>query len=81
MLLLGEIINSAKKEFIKLFAEEYNQNIGVDDINIISECMKYGKYYLLVITETNDKKTLALFTVTTDIKKVVSLVDFRTIEI
>ena len=81
MLLLGEIINSAKKEFIKLFAEEYNQNIGVDDINIISAYMKYGKYYLLAITETNDKKTLALFTVTTDIKKIVSLVDFRTIEI
>ena len=80
MLLLGEIINSAKKEFIKLFAEEYNQSIGVDDINIISAYMKYGKYYLLAITEANDKKTLALFTVTTDNRKV-SLVDFRTIKI
>ena len=78
---MGEIINSAKKEFIKLFAEEYNQNIGVDDINIISAYMKHGKYHLLAITEGNGKKTLALFTVTTDIKKVVSLVDFRTIEI
>ena len=78
---MSEIINSAKKEFIKLFAEEYNQSIGVDDINIISAYMKCGKYYLLAITETNDMKTLALFTVTTDIKKVVSLVDFRTIEI
>ena len=78
---MGEIINSAKKEFIKLFAEEYNQSIGVDDINIISAYMKYGKYYLLAITETNSKKTLGLFMVTTDIKKVVSLVDFRTIEI
>ena len=78
---MSEIINSAKKEFIKLFAEEYNQSIGVDDINIISAYMKHGKYHLLAITETNGKKTLALFTVTTDIKKVVSLVDFRTIEI
>ena len=42
--------------------------------------MKCGKYYLLAITETNGKKTLALFTVTTDNRKV-SLVDFRTIEI
>lgn len=78
---MSEIINSAKKEFIKLYEEKYNQSIGVDDINIISAYMKYGKYYLLAITETNDMKTLALFTVTTDIKKVVSLVDFRTIEI
>ena len=78
---MSEIINSAKKEFIKLFAEEYNQSIGVDDINIISAYMKHGKYHLLAITEGNGKKTLALFTVTTDNKKVVSLVDFRTIEI
>ena len=77
---MSEIINSAKKEFIKLFAEEYNQSIGVEDINIISAYMKYGKYYLLAITETNDMKTLALFTVTTDNRKV-SLVDSRTIEI
>ena len=77
---MSEIINSAKKEFIKLYEEKYNQSIGVDDINIISAYMKYGKYYLLAITETNDKKTLALFTVTTDNRKV-SLVDFRTIEI
>ena len=28
---MGEIINSAKNEFIKLFAEEYNQNIGWDN--------------------------------------------------
>lgn len=77
---MSEIINSAKKEFIKLFAEEYNQSIGVDDINIISAYMKYGKYYLLAIAETNAMKTLALFTVTTDNRKV-SLVDFRTIEI
>lgn len=80
MLLLSEIINSAKKEFIKLYEEKYNQSIGVDDINIISAYMKYGKYYLLAITETNGMKTLALFTVTTDIRKV-SLVDFRTIKI
>ena len=80
MLLLGEIINSAKKEFIKLFAEEYNQSIGVDDINIISAYMKHGKYHLLAITEGNGKKTLALFTVSTDNRQV-SLVDFRTIEI
>ena len=78
---MSEIINSAKKEFIKLFAKEYNQSIGVDDINIISAYMKSGKYYLLTIAEANSKKTLALFTVTTDIKKVVSLIDFRTIEI
>ena len=77
---MSEIINSAKKEFIKLFAEEYNQSIGVDDINIISAYMKCGKYYLLAITEANSKKTLALFTVTTDNRQV-SLVDFRTIEI
>ena len=77
---MSEIINSAKKEFIKLFAEEYNQSIGVDDINIISAYMKHGKYHLLAITEGNGKKTLALFTVTTDHRKV-SLVDFRTIEI
>ena len=77
---MGEIINSAKKEFIKLYKEKYNQSIGVDDINIISAYMKYGKYYLLAITETNDMKTLALFTVTTDNRKV-SLVDFRTIKI
>ena len=80
MLLLSEIINSAKKEFIKLFAEEYNQSIGVEDINIISAYMKCGKYYLLAITEANSKKTLALFTVTSDNRKV-SLVDSRTIEI
>lgn len=80
MLLLSEIINSAKKEFIKLFSEEYNQSIGVDDINIISAYMKHGKYHLLAITEGNGKKTLALFTVTTDNREV-SLVDFRTIEI
>lgn len=77
---MGEIINSAKKEFIKLYKEKYNQSIGVDDINIISAYMKYGKYYLLAITEGNGKKTLALFTVTTDNRQV-SLVDFRTIEI
>ena len=77
---MSEIINSAKKEFIKLFAEEYNQSIGVDDINIISAYMKHGKYHLLAITEGNGKKTLALFTVTTDNRRV-SLVDFRTIEI
>ena len=77
---MSEIINSAKKEFIKLFAEEYNQNIGVDDINIISAYMKHGKYHLLAITEGNGKKTLALFTVTTDNRQV-SLVDLRTIEI
>ena len=77
---MSEIINSAKKEFIKLFAEEYNQSIGVDDINIISAYMKHGKYHLLAITEGNGKKTLALFTVSTDNRKV-SLVDFRTIEI
>lgn len=77
---MSEIINSAKKEFIKLYEEKYNQSIGVDDINIISAYMKYGKYYLLAITETNDMKTLALFTVTTDNRKV-SLVDFRTIKI
>ena len=77
---MSEIINSAKKEFIKLYKEKYNQSIGVDDINIISAYMKYGKYYLLAITETNDMKTLALFTVTTDNRKV-SLVDFRTIKI
>lgn len=77
---MSEIINSAKKEFIKLFAEEYNQSIGVDDINIISAYMKHGKYHLLAITEGNGKKTLALFTVTTDNRQV-SLVDFRTIEI
>lgn len=77
---MSEIINSAKKEFIKLFSEEYNQSIGVDDINIISAYMKHGKYHLLAITEGNDKKTLALFTVTTDNREV-SLVDFRTIEI
>lgn len=77
---MSEIINSAKKEFIKLFAEEYNQSIGVDDINIISAYMKHGKYHLLAITEGNGKKTLALFTVTTDNREV-SLVDFRTIEI
>lgn len=77
---MGEIINSAKKEFIKLYKEKYNQSIGVDDINIISAYMKYGKYYLLAITETNGMKTLVLFTVTTDNRKV-SLVDFRTIEI
>ena len=77
---MSEIINSAKKEFIKLFAEEYNQSIGVDDINIISAYMKHGKYHLLAITEGNGKKTLALFTVTTDNRKV-SLVDFRTIDI
>ena len=77
---MSEIINSAKKEFIKLYEEKYNQSIGVDDINIISAYMKYGKYYLLAITEANGKKTLALFTVTTDNRKV-SLVDFRTIEI
>ena len=77
---MGEIINSAKKEFIKLFAEEYNQNIGVDDINILSAYIKYGKYYLLAITEPNGMKPLALFTVTTDNRKV-SLVDFRTIKI
>ena len=76
---MSEIINSAKKEFIKLFAEEYNQSIGVDDINIISAYMKHGKYHLLAITEGNGKKTLALFTVTTDNREV-SLVDFRTIE-
>ena len=77
---MSEIIDSAKKEFIKLFAEEYNQSIGVDDINIISAYMKHGKYHLLAITEGNGKKTLALFTVTTDNREV-SLVDFRTIEI
>ena len=77
---MSEIINSAKKEFIKLYEEEYNQSIGVDDINIISAYMKYGKYYLLAIAETNSMKTLALFTVTTDNRKV-SLVDFRTIKI
>lgn len=77
---MGEIINSAKKEFIKLYKEKYNQSIGVDDINIISAYMKYGKYYLLAIAETNGMKTLALFTVTTDNRKV-SLVDFRTIKI
>ena len=77
---MSEIINSAKKEFIKLYKEKYNQSIGVDDINIISAYMKYGKYYLLAITEANSKKTLALFTVTTDNRKV-SLVDSRTIEI
>ena len=77
---MSEIINSAKKEFIKLFAEEYNQSIGIDDINIISAYMKNGKYHLLAITEGNGKKTLALFTVTTDNREV-SLVDFRTIEI
>lgn len=77
---MSEIINSAKKEFIKLYEEEYNQSIGVDDINIISAYMKYGKYYLLAIAETNGMKTLALFTVTTDNRKV-SLVDFRTIKI
>ena len=77
---MSEIINSAKKEFIKLYDEKYNQSIGVDDINIISAYMKYGKYYLLAITETNGMKTLALFTVTTDNRKV-SLVDFRTIKI
>ena len=77
---MSEIINSAKKEFIKLFAEEYNQSIGVDDINIISAYMKHGKYHLLAITEGNGKKTLALFTVTTDNREV-SLVDFKTIEI
>lgn len=77
---MGEIINSAKKEFIKLYKEKYNQSIAVDDINIISAYMKYGKYYLLAITETNGMKTLALFTVTTDNRKV-SLVDFRTIKI
>ena len=77
---MSEIINSAKKEFIKLFAEEYNQSIGVDDINIISAYMKHGKYHLLAITEGNGKRTLALFTVTTDNRQV-SLVDFRTIEI
>ena len=77
---MSEIINSAKKEFIKLFAEEYNQSISVDDINIISAYMKHGKYHLLAITEGNGKKTLALFTVTTDNRQV-SLVDFRTIEI
>lgn len=77
---MSEIINSAKKEFIKLFSEEYNQSIGVDDINIISAYMKHGKYHLLAIAEANGKKTLALFTVTTDNRQV-SLVDFRTIEI
>lgn len=77
---MSEIINSAKKEFIKLFSEEYNWNIGVDDINIISAYMKHEKYHLLAITEGNGKKTLALFTVTTDNRQV-SLVDFRTIEI
>lgn len=77
---MSEIINSAKKEFIKLFSEEYNQSIGVDDINIISAYMKHGKYNLLAIAEANGKKTLALFTVTTDNREV-SLVDFRTIEI
>ena len=77
---MSEIINSAKKEFINLFAEEYNQSIGVDDINIISAYMKHGKYNLLAIAEANGKKTLALFTVTTDNRQV-SLVDFRTIEI
>ena len=77
---MSEIINSATKEFIKLFAEEYNQSIGVDDINIISAYMKHGKYHLLAITEGNGKKTLALFTVSTDNRQV-SLVDFRTIEI
>ena len=77
---MSEIINSAKKEFIKLFAEEYNQSIGVDDINIVSAYMKHGKYHLLAITEGNGKKTLALFTVSTDNRQV-SLVDFRTIDI
>ena len=77
---MSEIINSAKKEFIKLFSEEYNQSIGVDDINIISAYIKHGKYHLLAITEGNGKKTLALFTVSTDNRQV-SLVDFRTIEI
>ena len=77
---MSKIINSAKKEFIKLYEEKYNQSIGVDDINIISAYMKYGKYYLLAIVETNGMKTLALFTVTTDNRKV-SLVDFRTIKI
>ena len=77
---MSEIINSANKEFIKLYEEKYNQSIGVDDINIISAYMKYGKYYLLAIVETNGMKTLALFTVTTDNRKV-SLVDFRTIKI
>ena len=77
---MSEIINSAKKEFIKLFSEEYNQSIGVDDINIISAYMKHGKYHLLAIAEGNGKKTLALFTVSTDNRQV-SLVDFRTIEI
>ena len=77
---MSEIINSAKKEFIKLFSEEYNQSIGVDDINIISAYMKHGKYHLLAITEGNGKKTLALFTVSTDNRQV-SLVDFRTIDI
>ena len=77
---MSEVINSAKKEFIKLFAEEYNQSIGVDDINIISAYMKHGKYHLLAIAEAIGKKTLALFTVTTDNREV-SLVDFRTIEI
>ena len=77
---MSEIINSAKKEFIKLFSEEYNQSIGVDDINIISAYMKHGKYHLLAITEDNGNKTLALFTVSTDNRQV-SLVDFRTIEI
>ena len=77
---MSEIINNAKKEFIKLFSEEYNQSIGIDDINIISAYMKNGKYHLLAITEGNGKKTLALFTVTTDNREV-SLVDFRTIEI
>ena len=80
MLLLSEIINSAKKEFIKFYEEEYNQSIGVDDINIISAYMKHGKYHLLAITEGNGKKTLALFTVSTDNRQV-SLVDFRTIDI
>ena len=78
---MSEIINSAKKEFIKLYEEEYNQSIGIDDINIISAYMKNVKYDLLAITETNDMKTLALFTVTTDNNREVSLVDFRTIEI
>ena len=77
---MSEIINSAKKEFIKLFSEEYNQSISVDDKNIISAYMKHGKYHLLAITEGNGKKTLALFTVSTDNRQV-SLVDFRTIEI
>ena len=77
---MSEIINSAKKEFIKLYEKKYNQSIGVDDINIISAYMKHGKYHLLAITEGNGKKTLALFTVTTDNRQV-SLVDFRTIEI